>query len=43
MKVRKILDFTELDLLVGIRDSSDQFFSQILETLRIGEQFKYGG
>ena len=43
MKVRKILNFTELYFLVGIRESSDQFLSQILETVWIGEQFKYCG
>jgi hypothetical protein len=43
MKIRKILDLTELDLLIRIRESSDQFFSEILETLRIGEQFEYSG
>jgi hypothetical protein len=43
MKIRKILDVTELDLLIVIRESSDRFFSRIIKTLRIGEQFGYGG
>jgi hypothetical protein len=43
MKIRKILDVTELDLLIRIRESSGQFFSRILKTLRIDEQFGYGG
>jgi hypothetical protein len=43
MKIRKIFGVTELDLLIVIRESSDRFFSRILKTLRIGEQFGYGG